>query len=238
LAPNYLENVLIGYGLTKNQSKVISCLINSKESLTAKRISVLTNLARESVYRSLLTLREMDLLEKTIDFPTKYRAIPIKSALYLLHEKKSMQIHELEALTTQVLLNYNQNINNRKVEKQANFILVPRKKQLLTKISSTISNSQNSVKVITSWKRHLKALITYKNALNQALTNNVTFQVLVTETPKNYQLPEEARSFHNHTNASVKFTNFPTKLIEVIVDNNEVFLMTEPKANLSMSPAL
>jgi hypothetical protein len=27
-------------------------------------------------------------------------------------------------------------------------------------------------------------------------------------------------------------------LIEVIVDNNEVFLMTEPKANLSMSPAL
>jgi len=180
----------------------------------------------------------MDLVEKTIDFPAKYRAIPIKSALSLLHEQKSMQIHELEALTTQVLLNYDQNKKNNKVEEQPNFILVPRKNQLITRVKTAISKSKKIIRIITSWKRHLEAVITYENVINQAFSRDVKIKVLITESPKEKKIPKTARRFNNHSNTSIKFTDSPAQIIEIIIDNKEALLMTAPKANLADSPAL
>ena len=100
-----------GYNLTKNQSIILATLIQENSYLTAKEISKFSNLARETIYKVLLDLKEKGFVQKAITKPKKYCAIPLKNVLQLLHEQKDKQIHELEMLTKNVLTNH-KNIKN------------------------------------------------------------------------------------------------------------------------------
>ena len=233
-----LIQLFTGYNLTTNQAKVLATLTQNKTCITAKQISQQSNIARESVYLILSDLKEKGLVQKAITNPKKYCIIPLKSALTLLYQQKTKQVHELAKLTTQVLHDHNNTSKNNQIEEQSQFILIPKNKQLVNSISKAISDSKKTVKIITSWNRHLKAVQIYQASLKKALSNGVKFQVLVTEKIEDNQLPPEAKLFYDHPNTSVKFTNSPTKIIEVIIDDQEVFIMTTPEADLEESPAL
>lgn len=233
-----LEQLLIGYGLTKNQSKVFSTLVNQNYALTAKQISSSSNLAEETVYRNLVALKEKGLIENSIGVPKKYVAIPLKTALLFLREQRNIRNRELEVLTTHVLIDYNKKRNKTDIKEKTQFLLVPKKKQLVTRISDAISNSKKIIKIITSWKRQIKALIVYESALNQALINGAKIQFLVTETPKDNKLPKYAEVFYNHPNTEFKFKDSPPEIVTIIIDDRELLWMTEPKATLGSSSAL
>lgn len=240
---NFMEStnliqLFTDYDLTTNQAKVLATLAQNKTCLTAKQISLQSNIARESIYLILADLKEKGLIQKAITNPNKYCIIPLKSALMLLYQQKTKQIHELAMLTTQVLHDHNKTSKNIQIEVQSQFILIPKNKQFIISMSKAISNSKKNVKIITSWNRYLKAVQIYQKSLKKALSNGVKFQVLITEKLENNQLPPKAKLFYNHPNTSVKFTNSPTKIIEIIIDDQEVFLITIPKADLTESPAL
>jgi sugar-specific transcriptional regulator TrmB len=231
-------SLLQEYGLTKNQSKIFFALTQNQKKLTVKQISQSANIARESIYRTLGNLVERGIVEKTIKNPIQYNAIPLKRALKILYEQKKAQMNKIAKLTSEVLIEYNQNTKINSIKEKDQFILVPRKKQLLHKISEAMSNSKKTIKVITSWKRHLQAQRIYKKALNKALLNNVKIQVLVTEKPKHTPLPNYVKSFHDHPNTEVVVFTSPSKVIEIIIDDKEIFLITDPSADLAEAPAL
>lgn len=233
-----LNRLLLGYGLTLNQVKVFSTLINNNNSMTAKQISQFSGLARETVYRNLLDLKQMGLLEKTIKFPKKYHAISLKSAIQILHDEKKIKINELEDLAAQVLSEHNKNREKKPTQKSNEFILIPKKTQLFKRISDAFYNSKKNIKCITSWNRHRKSFIVYESAINQALTNGTTFQVIITESKKNLVPTKVSQYFYDHSNTFVKFVEDSSKIILILVDDKEIFLMTEPKATLLESPAL
>ena len=233
-----LIQLFTGYDLTTNQAKILATLTQNKTCITAKQISQQSNIARESIYLILSDLKKKGLVQKVITNPKKYCIIPLKSALTLLHQQKNKQVHELAKLTTQVLYDYDKTSKINQIEEQAQFILVPKKNQLIISISKAISNSKKNVKIITSWNRHLKAVQIYQASLKKALSNGVKFQVLVTEKLEDKQLPPEAKLFNDHPNTSIKFISSPPKIIEVIIDDQEVFIMTTPEADLEESPAL
>jgi hypothetical protein len=62
--------------------------------------------------------------------------------------------------------------------------------------------------------------------------------VLVTEKSEKDQLPKSAKIFYDHPNSLIKSVNSPTKIIATIIDEDQIFLMTDPKADLVESPAL
>jgi sugar-specific transcriptional regulator TrmB len=233
-----LIKLFTDYGLTRNQAKVLSTLTQNKSCLTAKQISQQSNIARESIYLILPNLTKKGLVQNTISKPKKFSAIPLKSTLSLLYEQKNNQIHELAKLTTQILMEYDQNSKINQLEEKSQFILIPRKKQLVNKISNAIIKSKKTVRIITSWKRHLKSMIVYKTALKTALSNGVKIQVLVTERFEKDQLPKSAKIFYDHPNSLIKSVDSPAKIIELIIDDHEIFLMTDPKADLVESSAL
>jgi hypothetical protein len=81
-------------------------------------------------------------------------------------------------------------------------------------------------------------MVVYKTALTTALSNGVKLLVLVTEKSEKDQLPKSAKIFYDHPNSFIKSVDSPAKLIEVIIDDQEVFLMIDPKADLAESSAL
>jgi deoxycytidine triphosphate deaminase len=111
-------------------------------------------------------------------------------------------------------------------------------KQLINSISKAISNSKKIVRTITSWKRYSRGLIIYQDSMRKALSNGVQFQVLVTEKTEDIELSKEAKVFNDHPNSLVKFVSSQSKVIEIIIDDQEAFVITEPKANLAESSAL
>ena len=227
-----------GYGLTGNQARILTALNQNNGCLTVKQISQTSNIARESIYNILLNLKEMGLIQKAITKPEKYCSIPLKRVLNLLREKKKEENHKLDVLTTLVLIDNKQKPEKNNHKNGPQFVLIPKNKQLANRITNAISNSKKSIKIITSWKRHAKALIVYKTAIATALSNGTKILVLVTEKSVEENVTEKMEVFNNHPNALVKSVDYSPNLIEVIVDGQEVFLITEPKSELVESSAL
>lgn len=98
LADARLRQLLKSYGLTKNQTRILAILTQNKTYLSVKQISQLSNIARKSIYQILFNLKEKGLIEKAITTPKKYRVIPLKTILQILHHQKTSQIHDLEKL--------------------------------------------------------------------------------------------------------------------------------------------
>ena len=238
MEPSNLIQLLTGYGLTKNQAKIINTLTQTDNYLNVKQISQTTNIPRESIYNILHNLSEKGLIEKTITKPEKYHTIPLKRILKLLHETKIIKIHKLEALTTQALMDNNQTPKNNHIEDKTHYVLIPKKIQLTNKINQAISNSKKNVKIITSWKRYLQSMIVHEKALTTAINNGTKIQVFITlKTTKN-QIPKKAKFFHDSPNFSIKFVEALPKIISTIIDNQEVFLITDPQSDLEESSAL
>lgn len=235
----HLTQLFTGYGLTKNQAIVLATLTQTNCCISAKQISQISNIARESIYGILLNLREKGLIQKSILKPEKYCAIPLKRTILMLHEEKNQEIHTLEELTTQVLFE-----NSQKSEPKHNnnnttqFVLIPKKKQLITKINQSISKSKKNVKISTSWKRYLQGINVYEKALKTAISKGIKLQIFVAMKPPQENIPEKSIFFHDSPNVSIKFNDIPVKIVLAIIDDMEVFLMTNPKLSLAESPAL
>jgi sugar-specific transcriptional regulator TrmB len=88
------------FGFTINQAKVYLTIVQSG-SITAGKISKITQLHRQDVYKTVAKLEEMGLVIKTIDKPALIEAIPVEKALGRLvaneKEKARKRIAYLEA---------------------------------------------------------------------------------------------------------------------------------------------
>ena len=238
MEPSNLTQLLTGYGLTKNQAKIINTLTQTNNYQTVKQISQTSNIPRESIYNILHNLSKKGLIEKTITKPEKYHTIPLKRTLKLLYEEKTKEIRELESLTTQALIDDNQKPEVKHIEDKSQFVLIPKKKQLTNKINQAIFNSKKNVRIITSWKRHLQSMIVYEEALKTATNNGTKIQVFITMKTTKNQIPEKAKFLHDSPNVSIKFVETLPKIISTIIDDQEVFLITDPQSDLEESPAL
>lgn len=235
----HLIQLFTGYGLTKNQSTVLATLTQSNCCISAKQISQISNIARESIYGILLKLREKGLIQKSILKPEKYCAIPLKRTILMLHEKKEREIHTLEELTTQTLLENSQKSESKHISNNnTQFVLIPKKKQLIAKIKQSISKSKKNIKIATSWKRYLQGINVYEKTLKTAISKGIKVHIFTANKPPQENLPEKSIFSHDSPNVSIKFNDIPAKIVLTIIDDLEVFLMTNPKLALTESPAL
>lgn len=230
----------MSYGLTKNQTKVLSVLIQNNTCFTVKQISQVSNIARESIYKILLNLREKGLIEKSILKPEKYCSVSLKRVLIILQEEKNREDNKLKELTTYVLLENQQksNINYLFKNNNTQFILIPKKKQLVNKLNLSYSKCKKSIRIATSWKRFLQGISIYENQLKKLINKGIKVKVIITRKSPKKKIPKESIFFQDLPNVSIKFNNNAPELILAIIDDLEVFLMTKPKADIEESPAL
>jgi sugar-specific transcriptional regulator TrmB len=78
-----LLNCLMAYGLTLNQAKIYLTMVQTKAD-TIKKISNHAGLAMEIIYRSMPGLQQMQLVEKELSVPSKFKAISPSEACRLL----------------------------------------------------------------------------------------------------------------------------------------------------------
>jgi sugar-specific transcriptional regulator TrmB len=105
---------------------VYLALVESGPLITAE-ISKISNIARPDVYSNLSKLQLLGLVEKLIETPVKYRAIPVNEGLSLLLRTKTEQYEKLKAETRVLLETTKTQKPNNKDKKADNpqFVLIP-----------------------------------------------------------------------------------------------------------------
>lgn len=230
-----------GYNMPKNQSLILTTLAKKNCYLSVKEISEFSKLARETTYKNLSALKEKDLVEKAVTSPIKYKAIPLKTILQILHQQKIKQIHVLEDLTKQTLTNI-KDLKNNNIEERFQYVLVPKKNRFVERINHAIFHSKEKIKIKTSVKRYLQAISMHKEMYQESFTNAISngarFQIIIGLESREEKIPEEIKFLQESPNVSVKFFYSLPEIIMAIIDEKEVFFLNEPNGSLEESSAL
>ena len=102
-------NGLACLGLTVLQAKVYLTLVNQKKA-TIKKISQISGVARQEIYRVICELQERGLVEKVIAKPTEYIPVPIQDGIKILVDRKHKESSESNKKAMKLLKKYKNNI--------------------------------------------------------------------------------------------------------------------------------
>ncbi len=141
------------FGLTTNQAKVYVA-IRYLGTTTVSPVANFSSVRREDVYRILPKLNEMGLIERTLETPSRFRAVPLETVLpELLRVKREESERKLSDLETiaEDLLNKSESISTQIDEENHG---------LLSVLPHSISPEKSSEMV----KRTEKELISFSNA--------------------------------------------------------------------------
>jgi sugar-specific transcriptional regulator TrmB len=225
-------------GLTLIQARVYSALVwygPSKVSEIAKN----SNVARPDVYRTLLKLQEIGLVEKIIEMPVKYKVTPIGEGLSLLLDRKTKQYEELRA-RTHILLETARMKKPKKFSSNINqFVLVPGGKTVIERIRLAIEKAMQSVDLVLSWKRFSRGIVsTFAESIEIAWKKKVEIRFAI-ERPSESKTDKELVKFcREKPSCDVRLIQHQPKTVLGIYDKKEVFIIVDPEKDLSDSPAL
>jgi sugar-specific transcriptional regulator TrmB len=229
-------DVLKNLGLTSCQARLYLSLI-SCGACTVKQISIVSKIAREEVYLVLPKLQSLGLIEKILERPTKYKAIPVQECISNLLEERKSKTTELEIRSKEVIQNYKQtNFNGKNSTQLHQFIFVPSKQVLIKRIKKSVINAKKSICVLTSCKRLTHACNSLFETIQDALDRGVKGRAII-NLPKGKHL-DMINECWSKPSAELRFIPKVPRTVIAMYDKREVYIFTEPDADLTESPAL
>ena len=212
---------LIGLGLTVLQARVYLALAKGGKA-TVKDIAKKSNIARQDLYRITPRLLNLGLIEKIIDTPTKFKAIPIKDAITILIERMKKQTIQLEKESKELLHYFIANEGAGIKEEESQFMIINDLQARLIRAKKQVAAAKNSINIVTKWSFFLtytsEALEEHLKALNKGVRVRI-----VTQVPKKTEVfPKGLQKLMNHPNFEVRhISSLPTSIV-AIFDKDEV----------------
>jgi len=224
-------------GLSWCQARVYLALVSSGTS-TVKTLSKTSNMAREQVYQALPKMLDHGLLEKIVDRPSKFKAIPLQDCISILMASRKNRTCELEAKTKELVNNFKE-IWRPILSSESIFVLITKRKRVLKKIQNFITTSQTELKVITLWSRASYAFLTYHELFRKALDNGTSIRFIIGNVP-DILGPHlgPMMDLRKNPNFKVRFLKSRVKSIVAIKDNYEALLITVVSQELNAASAL
>jgi sugar-specific transcriptional regulator TrmB len=226
-------------GLTLVQARVYLALVESGRSRISA-IAKISKVARPDIYRTLSKLQELGLVEKIIETPLEYRAIPMNEGLSLLLETKTEQYEKLRS-ETRILLHTAkmQKPGKKKHITGPQFVLIPQGKTVIERIKTAIEKAQLSIDLVLSWKRFSHGIASdFAESIEIAWAKNVKTRFII-ESPLKSKTAEQLIQFCKaKPSCQIRFTRNHPRTVFGIYDKKEVFVIVFSKTGLPGSPAL
>jgi sugar-specific transcriptional regulator TrmB len=229
--------IFVRLGLTGNQAKVYLGLARLGSS-TAYVISGNVNVGRSEIYRIMLSLGKMGLVEKILSSPVKFKSISIQDAISLLMSRRMNDISDLDEKTKEVLREFKINATGTTfTEEEPQFIIIPKKMASLQKRRKTIEDSQKTIDAVNSSKRFPVTTFTYVDEIMNALRRGVKIRI-VTQNLKNQKDTPEIIELKKKPNFEVRYIRSQPKAVVSIYDGKEVIMTTSAMKGLGESSSL
>jgi len=239
------ENVraLSDLGLSPNQSKVYLAVLQT-DGLPVHDVSKIAKVRREEIYRVVLRLEKMGLIERVLGHPTKVRPLPVELALFnMIKIEKNFfaeRMTALEVSTSDFVKRYKKRDGQKTgtQEETGNFVLLTEKNAIVNKGTTMISCARNRVDAIYSENQLLQFVPIFADPLEKACKKGVTARLIadkkVQETPAKKVVREYLRDCKG---LQVKYAERPTSH-SIIVDRAEALSATSVEGYFPEMPHL
>ena len=225
---------LVDLGLSIVQAKIFLTLIQTG-TMKAQTISQLSKISRADVYRNLEKLHNIGLLERQIARPELFTAIQTQDALNILMERQSLKYKELRVKTANLLKKYQEN-KDQLFYSQFNFVFVPSREALIKRLNKAIELSREEIDVATSKIRLMNAGHSLYENLQKAWDRGVKGRAIIDVCDEKEH--EALKEFWQTPLAEIRWLPQVPKTVMAMYDKKEVFIFTNPTAQLTESPAL
>ncbi len=239
MEPEFSEpQILIDLGLTLKQARVYLALVKSGP-LRISAISRISKVARPDVYRTLSKLQKLGLVEKIIETPLEYRAVPMNEGLSLLLKTKTQQYEKVRAETRMLLDTAKIKSPSKKKRMEGfQFVFIPRR-TVIERIKTAIEKAQLSIDLVLSWKRFSRGIAsTFAESIESAWAKNVKVRFIIESPSKSETAKQLIRFCREKPNCQLRFTPHYPETIFGIYDKEEIFIIARSKTDLPGSPAL
>lgn len=218
------------FGFTTNQAKVYLSIIQAG-SIPVGKISKVTMLHRQDIYKILPKLEKKGLITKTISKPFKIQAVPLETALHQLvsseKEKSNKKIASLETNLKNLVESLKDQPKN---EDEPCFTLLTTDDSIRCRANLLIKTLKKEVKVVTSAELLLSFLDNMHELIGKTPEKQTKLSLLVTPFEGQEAITKAIEKLRPNQNQIV------TKVISnavfkhyLIVDRKEVWIATEQK---------
>ncbi len=139
---NFFSNL----GLTQNQTKIYLALLKLGMESNAASLFQISGVSRQDVYRVLIELEKLGIVEKVIAKPNRFRAVPPMDAFSILVGEKIVYFSELnnkaQFFAKKIMGNYGKPHHSGKKDQ---ILIINKKQALLHKAQELIGKCQISV---------------------------------------------------------------------------------------------
>lgn len=220
------NSVLTDLGLTLTQAKAYLALWQSGNS-SAKTISTESGIARQDVYRILIELQELGLIEKALANPAVFQPMPLQEAIEILMERRAKKTRELQVETQSLLQNFRENDKRTKLTvEEPQFVLVPKGRAYVLKGKMAIRTAQESIECITSWKRFLRMMFVVGGDIMEALNRGARCRFILDKPEDKKPLPEIVDNLFKNPSCKVRYILALPGALFARFDKKEVLIST------------
>lgn len=225
-------------GLTFLESKVYIILCKYGK-LSTKEISKFGKMAQSDVYRVVKSLQHKGLIQKQIQKPAIYKATPFKTGSAFLLERKKSNYDKLERKIEQLNLQFKENSTKPRIDEESEFLMVPKRENIVKKINEAIDRSKKRVDLCLTWQRFYNGMThAFAESSEKAWARGVQFRIVL-EAPQETLLQKKAEEFcRKSPMCSIRFIPSSPKTVMGLYDEKEVFIVVKPNEGLFQSPAL
>ncbi len=228
---------LIGLGLTSLEAKVYLDLVKEGKS-TIKDISKTSKIARQDLYRVTTQLLDLGLIEKLVDTPTKYEAIPIKDVISMLVERRRKETAHLMKDSNEFLRFYAENKEASPKEEENQFVIINDLHARLMKVKKEILNSEKSMNIVTKWSFFLTYTLETIEEHMTAMNKGTKIRIVTQEPDNIVTLPKNIQKLIKHPNYEIRHvSSIPSSLV-AIFDRKEVNILLATDKSTKETPML
>jgi sugar-specific transcriptional regulator TrmB len=231
--------VWMDLGLTLTSARIYMALVKYG-TLELSTLAKMAHIARPDTYRNLKKLQEMGLIEKILEKPTKYQAIPKKEALSLLLDAKTDEFREVEKETRFLIETAEpEKADISELTEKPKFVFIPPGRGLTSEIKTAIDKAQLSVYNVLSWERFSQGLLNrFPESLEKAVAKKVEMLFILEEPPKSKTTEDLIEFSRRKYNFQIRFVPDQPKTYFAIYDQKEIMLIAISKSGFKSSPAL
>ncbi len=232
------EKILRELGLSLLQARVYLALVKLGTHSNVKAITTYSKVARQDVYRTITELRELGLVEMVIGNPALFKAIALQETTAILMERKNQRTQVLMEEVTELFSHFAQNRSTGFQEESHQFIIVPKKEVLVSRIKKTIEAANESILISAPWRETSQWLFKLHESWQHALNKGVKIRWITEKQSNVLLLDEVAESIIRDPNFTLRTDVVALKARFGIYDDKGSYITILNTPNATESPAL
>jgi sugar-specific transcriptional regulator TrmB len=188
----------------------------------------------------------LGLIEKFVDTPTKFKAIPAKEAVDMLIERRKKETAQLEEKSIEVIRHFTTAIEQAELkDEESQFIIMNDLQARLIKAKTKIRSVKKSIKIAATWSFFATYTLECVEEYTEALNRGVNVQVVMEKRENIGKLPKKLQALMKHPLFQIRYVSFLPPLVVAIFDKEEVRIPIQPNKTpygtgvlMSNSPSL